>query len=142
MNAPKRRWFAYSLRTLFVVVTVFGVWLGYELNWIRQRHEFLVAQESLSNSIGITGKSVARDATAPGMLWLLGEKGVSAMGVIIAIERLADFDDAFDWDSHETMREAKRLFPECRYLGFSVVERSNPARALPANQLTDRSNAP
>ena len=34
---PKRRWFAYSLRTLFVVVTVFGYWLGYELNWIRER---------------------------------------------------------------------------------------------------------
>jgi hypothetical protein len=28
ISAPKRRWFAYSLRTLFVVVTAFGVWLG------------------------------------------------------------------------------------------------------------------
>jgi hypothetical protein len=27
-TAPKRRWFKYSLRTLFVVVTAFGVWLG------------------------------------------------------------------------------------------------------------------
>ena len=39
MTAPKRRWFRFSLRMMFVVVTVFGCWLGYELNWIRQRHE-------------------------------------------------------------------------------------------------------
>ena len=25
---PRRRWFSYSLRTFFVVVTIFGVWLG------------------------------------------------------------------------------------------------------------------
>ena len=38
--APKRRW-TFTLRTLFVVVTVFGIWLGYEMNWIRERHAFL-----------------------------------------------------------------------------------------------------
>jgi hypothetical protein len=41
MTAPRRRWFAFSLRALFVVVTVFGCWLGYQLNWIRERHEAL-----------------------------------------------------------------------------------------------------
>jgi hypothetical protein len=32
-----RRWFRYSLRTMFVVVTVFAVWLGWELKFIRDR---------------------------------------------------------------------------------------------------------
>ncbi len=32
-----RRWFAFSLRTLFIVVTMFAVWLGWELNFVRQR---------------------------------------------------------------------------------------------------------
>jgi hypothetical protein len=39
---PKRRWFRFSLRTLFVLVTVIGVaagWLANQLNWIRQRHQ-------------------------------------------------------------------------------------------------------
>ncbi len=36
--APNRRWFRFSLRTMFVVVTVLCVWLGYHLNWIRERH--------------------------------------------------------------------------------------------------------
>jgi hypothetical protein len=32
-----RRWFRYSLRTMFVVVTVFALWLGWELKFIRDR---------------------------------------------------------------------------------------------------------
>jgi hypothetical protein len=39
--ATKRRWFRFSLRTLFVVVTLLCCWLGYQLNWIRQRHAVL-----------------------------------------------------------------------------------------------------
>ena len=40
-EAPKRRWFRWSLRTMFVVVTVVAVLLGWELKFIRERHEFL-----------------------------------------------------------------------------------------------------
>jgi hypothetical protein len=36
-----RRWFRFSLRTLLVVVTVFCVWLGWELNTIRERKALL-----------------------------------------------------------------------------------------------------
>ena len=37
MSIPKRRWFrfAFSLRTLFIVVTLFGCWLGYQINSLR-----------------------------------------------------------------------------------------------------------
>jgi hypothetical protein len=35
--APKRRWLRFSLRTFFVVVAVFGCWLGWEQYQIRQR---------------------------------------------------------------------------------------------------------
>ena len=35
--APKRRWPRFSLRTMFVGVTVFCWWMGYELNFIHQR---------------------------------------------------------------------------------------------------------
>jgi hypothetical protein len=40
-RAPKRRWFQFTLRTLFVVVTVLACWLGYAVSWIKQRHAFL-----------------------------------------------------------------------------------------------------
>ncbi len=41
-----RRWFRFSLRTLFVAMTLLAClacWLGYELNWIRQRQEAIQA---------------------------------------------------------------------------------------------------
>lgn len=43
--APKRRWFrfAFNLRCLFVLVTVFGAWLGWHLHVVRGRQ--LVLQE-------------------------------------------------------------------------------------------------
>jgi len=31
---PRRRWFRYSLRTLFVMVTVLGVWLGIQVLFV------------------------------------------------------------------------------------------------------------
>ena len=37
MPKPRRRWFSYSLRTFFVVLTVFGIWLGVQVKWIRAR---------------------------------------------------------------------------------------------------------
>ena len=49
MTPPRRRWFQFSLATMFVVVTVFAVLLGWELKFIEQRDEF---REWLLNSRG------------------------------------------------------------------------------------------
>src|SRR5436190_2779502 len=40
---PKRRWFRFSVRTLFGWVTISGIvfWVVCQLMWIRQRHLFL-----------------------------------------------------------------------------------------------------
>ena len=40
---PKRRYlrFVFSLRTMFVVVTIFGVWLGWELRIVHERKYIL-----------------------------------------------------------------------------------------------------
>ena len=52
MNAHRpihttRRWFrfAFSLRTLFLAVTVSCCFLGYQLHWIHQRHEVLRSRQ-------------------------------------------------------------------------------------------------
>ena len=34
---PKRRWLRFSLRTLFVLVTAFSVWLGWTASIVRER---------------------------------------------------------------------------------------------------------
>jgi len=34
-----RRWLRFSLRGMLVVITLFGIWLGFQVNWLRQRRE-------------------------------------------------------------------------------------------------------
>ena len=40
---PRRRWlrFAFSLRAMFVVVTIFGIWLGWQVKIVRERRAIL-----------------------------------------------------------------------------------------------------
>ena len=69
--APKRRWFRFSLRTMFIVVTVFGCllgWLSYELNWIRQRQAWRPASRTIRANF---------PNRPPGLLWLFRERGES-----------------------------------------------------------------
>jgi hypothetical protein len=50
---PKRRWFPFSLRTMFVLVTVFCVFLGWlivQLQWIKNRSD---AREWVLNNRGL-----------------------------------------------------------------------------------------
>ncbi len=75
-----RRW-SFSLRTLFVVVTVLAVllgWIPYQLNWIQERR----AAPSLATWYRLYTKSAfdtllseSPPPRAPGLLWLFGERG-------------------------------------------------------------------
>jgi len=122
MTAPRRRWlqFAFSLRTLFVVVTVCACWLGYQLNWISQRRDFIENRAptrvywapSLSLPITITDPS---RVDAPGMLWMFGERG----NWKIAPSHRVDVD------------EARRLFPEAE-VDLTILRED-----LPAGQIDD-----
>ena len=96
-NLPKpRRWFRFSLRTLFLLVTVFCVWLGYHLNWMRERHAFLASlpkdwQPPPWNT---------HNTLAPLGLWLLSETGITSIYI-------AKGED-------EKINLAPKLFPEAR----------------------------
>jgi hypothetical protein len=69
---PNRRWLRFSLRTLFVVVTVFCVWLGYHVNWIHQRRALLNEQ-----NVAVSFAPARRPPSFG--LWLLGERGATAV---------------------------------------------------------------
>jgi hypothetical protein len=91
MDKPNpRRWFRFSLRTMFVLVTVVCVWLGYQLNWIRQRREVLNSGEFLGF------QEVDRESRPPSLLWLFGERGYSALACSKNVDKEA----------------IERLFPE------------------------------
>ena len=78
---PSRRWFRFSLRTMFVVVTLLAVaaaWIGYNLNWIRQRHE-MIDSGGVAAGDG-PNHTVGTDPVAPGLLQFFRE---GAYGYII-----------------------------------------------------------
>lgn len=84
MTAPRRRCFRFSLRTLFVVVTVFGCWLGYQLNWIRQRHAYLRTKGTWEDPVDYDS-TTWHEPLPPWPLGLFGEKGETWVGVPLGV---------------------------------------------------------
>ena len=82
MTSPapnRRRWFRWSLGTMFVVVLVAGClagWLGYHLNWIRQRHE-VVSRHSVHSELCEVPPS-----DTPFALRMLGESSYSSISML------------------------------------------------------------
>jgi hypothetical protein len=76
------------------MLTVLCIWLGYSLNWIKQRRELIGYPYP---SIDTAGPG-AIQPSAPGLLWILGERGVAVL--LISTE-----DKEFE-------SRARRLFPE------------------------------
>lgn len=110
MTAPKRRWPRFSLRTLFVAVTVFGCWLGYELNWIRQRHAALVKWDD--------SEFLVPPPTAPGLLRLFGEPGYGYISISFEWHDGALSGTLTEQEEAE-IKMARRLFPEAKMVGWN-----------------------
>jgi hypothetical protein len=100
-NVPGSRRFQFSLRTLFVVITILACWLGYEFNWIRQRHEFISRRPELAKPHQTHKAYKYRPVEAPGLLWVFGEPGASYLW----------FESK---PSESEIARAKRLFPEAK----------------------------
>ena len=121
------RWFRYSLRTFFVLLTVFCIWLGVQVHWIRDRHAAIVWLQSHGKQTAyVTHKwkdsshrqmefeakgsyearlmSVHEPAVAPWTLRLFGETGISV--IVLWSDRLPSYETK--------QRELQRLFPETR----------------------------
>lgn len=97
MSEKPRRWFRYSLRTFFVLLTVFAVWLGVQVKWIRDRHAALAWAEAHAAVGEEAYPAATRDA--PWSLRLLGEDGVTM--IVICSD-----------DKEYSLEGLKRLFPE------------------------------
>jgi hypothetical protein len=102
-ETPKHRSFRFSLRTLFVLITLIAIWVGWSFNWIRQRGEFVRPGNELGAVVS-TG-----NVRAPALLWVFGEQG--AQVVLLFTDNESDFD------------RARQLFPEAH------VE-TNPVRQI------------
>jgi hypothetical protein len=121
MIAPRRRWYSFSLRTLFVAVTLVCVvaWVFCQLKWIRERHYLFTSKggvyyakyDAFPNGLpgSLTDTSAVwhggeanevSEVSAPWQLRLFGEPGCGL--IVYFYER----DEAY----------LRRLFPESRFL--------------------------
>jgi hypothetical protein len=119
--APKRRW-SFSLRTLFVVVTVVGFSLGYQLDWMRQRGAFI--DEETYRFVHATRAELPASAftsinrvPAPAMLWLFPNEGVEYLSIIVQ----GSEGDQLTAQDMERRARGRTLFPEAN-INFSYVE--------------------
>ena len=74
MKAPGTRWLRFSLRSMFVVLTVCAIFLGTRIRWIQQRREALrhVARSYVAGETSLA----PREQRAPWSLRMLGERPV------------------------------------------------------------------
>lgn len=89
------------------MVTVVGCWLGYELNWIRQRHE-AASKYDASPGLSLGPSMVLTKHQPPGMLRFFGEEGYLFVGIALPFrqgEELTPPEEA-------ELQRVRRLFPE------------------------------
>ena len=98
-----QHWFRFSLRTLFVMVTLFCVWLGVQVKWIRDRRE--AAKDRPGSYVDCISVGPAA-ATPPWSLRLLGAPGYGWVYVHVADETHLSEDDK------RREQRARSLFPE------------------------------
>jgi hypothetical protein len=103
MEKPKpRRWFRFSLRTMFLLMTVVCSvvgWVTYQLNWIRQRHDLL--REGMVIQNGLWWRSFEVDLEPPPWNLRLFGESTPAAGFYLSYPK-----------GHPEDRRVRRLFPE------------------------------
>jgi hypothetical protein len=88
MDEKPRRWFRFSLRMLFLLVALVAIWLGYHLNWIRQRHAaraWVKGQAEYFDDVPVQ-QGAFPGAHAPWRIRMLGEDGVTSIWVVVRKE--------------------------------------------------------
>lgn len=123
---PKRGWFQFSLRTLFVAMTLVACAFLYPLNWIHERHKLLNENEARMKLAGKTWWDFNRvsgawcpprpPAQAPFILRLFGENALDRATFLYIV------DESPEGVTPEMLR-AQRLFPEAN-LNWSFVDRN------------------
>jgi hypothetical protein len=105
-SGPAHRRFVFSLRMMFVLLTLLAVlsaWTAVQLNWIKERHAFLA---EISGRAGVVRASdeVVNRMTPQQAPWSLRPFGEPAIGLIV----LTPYQDQ-EW---HWRRRAENLFPE------------------------------
>lgn len=114
----RRRWFAFSLRTLFVLVTAFAIWLGWNLSIVRER-------QAMWNSIEARGGSINGlndypfDYDGPEVEVPLPRRILGDRAALIIFLETEEFSD-------EEIAQVKAIFPEAQYSIYLLTDANGP----------------
>ncbi len=112
-HIPRHRGFRFSLRTLFVVVTLVAVWLEWELRFIRERR---TTRQALDAVCAPTLFQHPRQSIPFWRRWL-GDEAVDSLCILHGDE--------------ETAKKVRRLFPEIPEAEMEgYVTHLEPSRSL------------
>ena len=95
----------FGLKTLFLLVAVVALWLGYQWNWIRQRHAamyWMRDQMHYWSDVPVSQQFSVEPGTAPWPIAMFGEQGMTDACVVVASEE----------ETVKKQAELERLFPE------------------------------
>lgn len=89
----------FTLRTLFVLLTLCGVWLGLQAKWLKDRRRYLAENPSARLCLGSAINQSQR--AAPGLLGLFGERGQARLEI--------DIPGAWDYQKNRVRKDWLRL---------------------------------
>jgi hypothetical protein len=107
-EAPKRRWFQFSLRTLFVVITVTAIGCA-----ALRAHNWSVRRQTFLESGACLASSHTDDHHAPLPLRLMGEQGY----LEIRVGLIGTFDVPLSAEQENEVERIRQLFPEAQVDG-------------------------
>jgi len=111
--APNRRWFRFSLWTLFVVISGVATVFGWASNWATDRQAFLQSQSEACRPT-----LVGYGGVAPMLLRIVGEPGITVLSVGFDGKLGASLNP----EQLEELERIRRLFPEAKVDGYIYRE--------------------
>ena len=99
--------FRFTIRALLVLMTLLAIWLGYSMNWIRQRRQ-LIESGVVTPYIPSNGAHTV----TPGWLGILGERGYTHLMIDVP-------------HGNAEFHRIQALFPEAKCGGI-ITQSGNP----------------
>jgi len=123
---PKRSWFRFSLRTMFIVITMLAVWLGLHIHSARLQKQSVVATHEYGGSVrydyqypkGSYGRNdIDYTATSPVPRWLLDLVGVDFFHDVVEVDVRRPYGySRQNLNADDGLLSRLRGFPELRRL--------------------------
>ena len=117
--APKRRWLRFTLRTLFVVVTVFSIWLGWQASVVRERMVLRkaiedAASDSFEPYVAVGTRDDGSTVSTWGCKWSVNP--IPWYRRMLGDEPVGDLGVPPGWSAGDA-QHLKRAFPEAAVSG-------------------------